>query len=289
VNSPDCAVCGSATTPAGPVQSSFSGRAFELASCSTCHYSFVVDPRTDFSALYDEQYYRGQGADHTVDYERELADARTVRVYEWRAMLKIVEHLRGPLFGVRWLDYGCGLGGFVRYARNLGVETYGFDEGYAADRMRKADIPAIEVSDLDSASGSFDVVTAIEVVEHLPQPIPMLERIAGLLRPGGLIFLTTGNAEPFRGRLESWSYVKPDIHVGYFEPPTVEVAFRRVGLEPSFPGFVPGFTDLIHYKVLKNFGVKRRHWAERCVPWPLVARAVDRRYRVSAHPVGWRR
>ena len=288
MNSPDCPVCGSATTFAGAIQSSFSGRSFELASCPTCHYSFVVDPRTDFAALYDQQYYRGRGADHTVDYERELADSRTVRVYEWRAMLEIIEHLRGPLFGVRWLDYGCGLGGFVRYARNLGIEAYGFEEGYAAERIRQADLPRIEVSDLGSAPESFDVVSAIEVVEHLPQPIPVLQRIAGLLRSGGLFFLTTGNAEPFRGRLERWSYVQPDIHVGYFEPGTLDVAFRRVGLEPSFPGFVPGFTDLIRYKVLKNLGFKRQRWVERCIPWPLVARAIDRRYRTSAMPIGWR-
>ncbi len=284
-----CAVCGSLAAVTGSVSSSFSNRTFELAHCSTCHYSFVVDPRTDFDALYDEAYYRGAGADPTVDYEGELDNPRTVRVYEWRAILKIVEHLRGTLAGVRWLDFGCGLGGLVRYGRSGGVEIVGFDEGHAADRMREEGIPALTRAELDAAAGSFDVVTAIEVLEHLVDPIPALRQIATLLRPGGLLFLTTGNAAPFRGRLEKWSYVQPDVHVGFFEPSTLEFALRSVGLEPSFPGFVPGFTDLMRYKVLKNLGLRRQHALERLVPWPPVARAVDRRFRLSAHPVGWRR
>ncbi len=284
-----CAVCGTGASVTCSVRSSFSHRTFELAQCPKCHYSFVTDPRTDFAALYDDAYYRGRGADPNVDYERELVDAKTLRVYEWRAILEIVEHLKGPLNGIRWLEYGCGLDGLVRFGRQQGIDITGFDAGHAAERMRKEGIPALTPEDLDAASASFDVVTAIEVVEHLVDPMPTLRQIATLLRPGGLFFLTTGNAQPFRSRLERWSYVQPDVHVGYFEPATLELAFRKVGLQPSSPGFVPGFTDLIRYKVLKSLGLKRRHMLERVVPWPLAARVVDRRYDVSAHPVGWRR
>jgi SAM-dependent methyltransferase len=210
-------------------------------------------------------------------------------VYEWSGLLEIIDSLRGGLSGVRWLDYGCGLGGLVRYARQRGIEIYGFDEGYAADRMRQEGIPPLTPAELDAAAGSFDVITAVEVVEHFADPMPALRQIATLLRPGGLFFLTTGNAEPFRGRLENWAYVRPDVHLSFFEPGTLEFAFRHLGLEPSFPGFLPGFTDLMRYKVLKNLGLTRRHALEGLVPWPLVARAADRRYRLSAHPVGWRR
>src|SRR5437868_4114145 len=146
-----CPVCGSPATVTDTVHSSFSGRDFEIAHCPTCHYSFVADARTDFGALYDEQYYRGHGADPTVDYERELADPRTVRRYEWRAIVEIVRHLRGPLAGVRWLDFGCGLGGLVRYGRERGIEIFGFDEGYAAQRMRQARIPGLAPEELDDA------------------------------------------------------------------------------------------------------------------------------------------
>jgi len=282
-------VCGSSATITDTVHSSFSGRDFELAHCPRCRYSFVVNPRTDFGALYDEEYYRGRGADPTVDYERELRDPRTVRRYEWQAIVEIVRHLRGPLDGLRWLDFGCGLGGFVRYGRERGLNISGFDEGYAAERMHHESIPALSPAELDAAAGSFDVVTAIEVLEHLIDPMAALRRFAALLRPGGLLFLTTGNAEPFRGRLARWSYVQPDIHVGFFEPSTLATALRGVGLQPTFAGYVPGFDSLLRYKILKNLRQKQRHAIERIVPWPLVARAVNRRYRVSAQPIAWKR
>jgi SAM-dependent methyltransferase len=248
-----------------------------------------VNPRLDFDVLYGEAYYRGRGADTSVDYERELRDPRTVRVYEWRAILEIVRHLRGPLVGLRWLDYGCGLGGLVRYGRERGIDISGFDEGYAAERMREEGIPALSPPELDESAGTFDVVTAIEVVEHLVDPVSTLDQIGTCLRPGGLFFLTTGNARPFRGRLAKWAYVQPEFHVGYFEPSTLELAFGKVGLESSYPGFAPGVSDLIRYKVLKNLGFTRRHAAEHVVPWPIASRMVDRRFRVSAHPVGWKR
>src|SRR5688572_17432358 len=51
-----CHVCGHVAEPAGEKYSSFSKRSFALAHCPSCRYSFVVDPRTDFAAIYDADY-----------------------------------------------------------------------------------------------------------------------------------------------------------------------------------------------------------------------------------------
>ena len=114
-----------------------------LAHCPTCRYSFVADPRTDFEALYDEAYYAGRGADPHVSYTDAVGRSGSVLEYEWRGILDILKDLGTLRPGVRWLDFGCGLGGLLRYGRDHGFDVVGFDEGYAADTLRASGLPSL--------------------------------------------------------------------------------------------------------------------------------------------------
>lgn len=284
MTTPDCAICGAPSARVGTKRSAFSGREFALAHCSSCRFSFVVEPRTDYGVIYDEAYYRGRGADPLVDYEREMSDPHTLRTYEWQGVIDIVSDLTSVTPSTRWLDFGCGLGGLVRFGASLGLDISGHDDGYAEERMKADGIPSLTAAELEDDIEGFDVVTAIEVLEHITDPLAALRTIASVLRPGGLLFLTTGNAAPHRDDIAGWNYVIPDVHVSFFEPETLAAAYRAVGLEPVYPGFVPGFNDVIRYKVLKSLRRKRKSAVERLVPWSAVARIVDRRYQVSAQP-----
>ena len=93
-----------------------------------------------------------------------------------------------------------------------------------------------------------------------------------MLKPGGVFFLTTGNAAPHRESFTRWAYVHPDIHVAYFEPRTLSEAYRRVGLEPFAAGFLPGHEDIIRYKVLRTLRGTSRNRLERLVPWGIASR-----------------
>lgn len=235
--------------------------------------------------LYDADYYAGRGADPLVDYMGEMQDPRTIREYEWRGIERAVASLLDET-APRWLDIGCGLGGLVRHAgRFAKADVVGFDEGFSAEWMRERNIPTLTAAELNERRGTFDVVTAVEVIEHVTDPVALLSQVAALLKPGGIFFLTTGNAEPHLKRLGSWSYVLPDVHVSYFQPRTLREAYRRAGLEPVEAGFLPGYEDIIRYKVLKTLRVRRRNLLERLVPWQLASRIVDRRHRVSALPL----
>jgi SAM-dependent methyltransferase len=284
-----CPVCDGRTVDAGTKEGGWSGRVFQLRHCPACGFSFVEEPWTDYAEIYGRDYYEGRGADPLVDYMTELLHPdRTIRLYEWRGITSVVESLLGPAQGKRWLDYGCGNGGLVRYCdRELGCDVVGFEEGWIRGEDSRRGIPVVGADDLDPMSGTFDVVTMIEVIEHIPDPVATLRRVRSLLRPGGLLFLTTGNAAPFRRNLARWRYVVPEVHVSFFEPATLALALTRAGFRPEFPGHVPGFTDIIRFKVLKNLRVRNQSRLEGSVPWAAVSRMVDRRFGVTAHPVGW--
>jgi SAM-dependent methyltransferase len=286
---PPCKICASATEPAGVVHGRFSGRDFGLRRCPSCGFAFVHPPRTDFAAIYSDAYYAGKGADPLVDYVTELdRPGSALRQYEWRGVHERVRSLIELAPGARWLDYGCGTGGLVRHLRAGGAyDAVGFEQGWSVPRLREHRIPFVEEGELAAQEGSFDVVTAIEVLEHVIDPVTELRRMRALLRPGGLLFVTTGNAEPYAQKLSSWRYVIPEIHVSLFEPRSLALAMREAGLAPATPGFGPGWPDIIRFKLLKN--LKRRNVSgfDRLVPWPAVTRVIDRRFRLSAHPVGW--
>jgi SAM-dependent methyltransferase len=248
----------------------------------------VPDPWLDHDAIYSEDYYSGRGADPWVDYISEWEHpSTTVRQYEWRGVLTLVESLH-PLSRVTaWLDFGAGLGGLVRYVRERrDVRMFGYEPGSRV-RSSSGAVPYLATSELDSGTCSFDIVTAIEVLEHTAQPLEELSRIRSFLKPGGLFFYTTGNSEAHRDALLSWRYFVPEIHISLYEPRTLAIALQRTGFRPEFQGFLPGFTDIIRFKVLKNLQMRHIAWWEKGVPWPVVARLIDKRIGITAQPIAW--
>jgi SAM-dependent methyltransferase len=134
--------------------------------------------------------------------------------------------------------------------------------------------------------GAFDVVTAIEVVEHVVDPLAVLRQLRDLLKPGGLLFLTTGNADVAPREFARWSYVQPEIHVSYFTARALALALRQSGFEPFSSRGIPGWTDIIRFKILKNLRIKEVHPLEKLLPWRMLAHLADARYGVSSMPIG---
>src|SRR5262249_40504996 len=152
---------------------------------------------------YSAEYYAGRGADRLVDYLFELEyPRRSIRQYEWRGILKVIKSLVVLKPSTQWLDLGCGNGGLVRYVGEYeACRIVGFEGGWIRAKAAALGIPLVDQESLDRSTGTFHVVTAIEVLEHVEDPLAMLAEIRRMLRPGGVFFCTTGNAQPFRERL----------------------------------------------------------------------------------------
>jgi len=110
------------------------------------------------------------------------------------------------LSGKKVLDVGCGGGILAEAMARRGAEVTGLDLGEKGLRVAqlhllesKLPVKYENVSAEECAAGhagEFDVVTCMELLEHVPEPAGMVEACARLVRPGGLVFFSTINRNP---------------------------------------------------------------------------------------------
>jgi SAM-dependent methyltransferase len=156
-----------------------------------------------------------------------------------RRLTRVCELLGKPAFGVRLLDVGCSRGDFVAAAQTLGFDAEGVEPApHIAEAGRAAGrkIYTGRLEDQAFADASFDAATLFEVIEHLREPIPTLREIRRILKPGGVLLLSTGNGASWTARVlkQRWDYFQTRVdagHISFFNPGSIALAAQRAGFE----------------------------------------------------------
>lgn len=226
-----CVLCGS-----GERELRFRETPFEVVACAACGLVYVT-PRLRPEVLprvYDEGYWQSEGPKH-----RGYADYRgdaSLYLKTFRKRIGILERHR-PGRG-RLLDIGCAAGFFLQVALERGWEAQGIEPSaaIAATARDRVGDDRVFVGLLDEAPlapRSFDAITMWDVLEHVPEPLPFLERARDLLADDGVLILETQNvASRFARRMgPRWQHYKHLEHLYHFDPATITRLLDEAGFE----------------------------------------------------------
>lgn len=150
---------------------------------------------------------------------------------EAKQMLKILSKYKGEL-----LDVGCGGGFYLDEAQKMGWHVTG------VEMSRQLVQHARKILGLRVLNGEFikvklmkkfDVIIMSQVIEHLVNPGPSLNKIKILLKKNGVLYIATPNIESwlFKIQQKDFPYMIPPEHVYFYSPKSLNILLRKYGFK----------------------------------------------------------
>ena len=164
--------------------------------------------------------------------------------------LEWIQECAGSLAGKKVLDVGCGGGILSEAMARSGAEVTGIDLAdkslkiarlHGLESGVKVEYRKVPVEELAAEQpGQYDVVTCMEMLEHVPDPASIVRACSTLVKPGGWVFFSTlnRNAKSFLFAIVGAEYVLRLLPRGthtydqFIKPSELSAAARGAGLEP---------------------------------------------------------
>lgn len=208
---------------------------YRLVRCGQCGLLYV-NPRPspeEIETIYQEWRCGGQ----TIATGRsQKIDAAAHRWSARRRLTRLLEHVAPP---ARLLEIGCGGGWFLQAAQEAGFEVEGIELSGElathAHEMTGARVAGDSAEALDREPQSLGVVCHFNVLSHLRAPSRVFEMTARALRPGGWLYVLTGNRAELRSR-DDGAFPGSDWgtpqHLFHYSETTLRRLLEKTGFEP---------------------------------------------------------
>ena len=216
-----CRICGASSfVPALTV------KGWRLMRCTSCDIVFTSPRYTAeaLSHLYKSAYY-----ETATDY---FQSQGATPGYDHRSIARqAARYVRAPRPSS--IDIGTGGGRQVAAFAAIGFRAKGTEPSDIA--CEKAVLHGLDVVNTDITalpSQSFDCVTALHVLEHVPEPLEFVRQIARITTPGGVVVIEVPNYGSSASRRlgPGWQPLRPSTHLFHFTPGTLADVCRRAGL-----------------------------------------------------------
>ncbi len=209
-------------------------KGYNIVKCQGCSLIFI-NPRPrveDIEKFYQKGYFRSSdelscGYNHYEDLREDL-----IRTFKRR--LKKFDSFLPTGKEERLLDIGCGFGYFLEAAGTNFHEYWGVDiSETACKKIEKRGFKTFRgnLKEANFKNYYFDLIVTTDLLEHLPHPRPFLREVIRILKPEGVVMITTPNVKSLLSRVSKrkWVSFKLPEHLVYYSPETLSRMLREEG------------------------------------------------------------
>ena len=207
----------------------FSVRSFNLFKCKSCSLLYVF-PRHDASEIYNRDYF--QGGTHGFGFTDYESDKTASRGY-LEKYLRCIKKLIPKNESIKLLDVGAANGYFVEMATASGFEAMGIEISSQAVEWAQKLGRHIEKSTLESLNPGyeFEVLTALDVLEHIDNPKKFLKSAREKLVDNGYLVLNVPNSGSLSAKISGrrWHAIVPPEHWFFFNRKSIKKLLESEG------------------------------------------------------------
>jgi 2-polyprenyl-3-methyl-5-hydroxy-6-metoxy-1,4-benzoquinol methylase len=227
MNSIECNICNS-----GHIEHFLKKDEWEIVRCKECGLVFLENIPSDekLKIIYDDSFFK-DGQKSPLDGSNIISNPTYFNAKKRIDKIKQTGYVNGEL-----LDIGCATGIFMKAASSsyncTGLDVSDVATQFAVKEMG-LNAKCGTIFDHDYEKQSFDIITMWDVIEHVRDPDKYIEKINQIMKPGGLLVLSTGNIDSlmFKIQKKNWHLLIPPFHLYYFNKHNITKLLEKHGFE----------------------------------------------------------